>query len=156
MLVRIVRNLTPEEIEERIKRFEREFGMSFERFEEGFLKGRLDGGRARVYFEWAELVDSYRGYVEEGTLDYSVEEIREFKPEQSALLSPKRMELLCALASVRVESISDLAVKVRRNVKNVYEDLQVLSGFGFVKMGKRVGRAVVPETLVKEITFLIR
>jgi hypothetical protein len=156
MLIRIIRSLTSEEIEEKIKKFEKEFGMRFEKFEEQFLKQRLDGKLARIYFEWAELVDSYKGYIEEGTLDYAVEEIKDFKPEQAALLTPKRIELLYKLAALRVESINDLAKKVRRNVKNVYQDLQALSKFGFVKMDKRKGRALIPETLVKEITFLIR
>jgi hypothetical protein len=156
MLIRIIRNLTSEEIEEKIKKFEKEFGMSFEKFEELFLGQKLDTKHARIYFEWAELVDSYKGYIEEGTLDYAVEEIRDFKPEQAASLTPKRIELLYKLAVLRVESINDLAQKLRRNVKNVYQDLQALSKFGFVKMDKRKGRALIPETLVKEITFLIR
>jgi len=75
MLLKIVRNLTSEEILERIRKFEKEFGMSFEKFEELFLGQRLDAKLARAYFEWAELVDSYKGYVEEGTVDYVVEEI---------------------------------------------------------------------------------
>jgi len=148
--------LTPEEIERKIKRFEEEFGMPFERFEELFLGQKLDAKFARAYFEWAELVDSYKGYVEDGELDYAFEEVRDFRLEQVALLTPKRIELLHQLAILRVESINDLAQKVRRNVKNVYEDLKVLSRFGFVKLSKRRGRAIVPETLVKEITFLIR
>ncbi len=57
---------------------------------------------------------------------------------------------------MRVESINDLAQKVRRNIKNVYQDLQALSDFGFVMLKKRGKRATIPETLVKEITFLIR
>jgi hypothetical protein len=156
MLLKIVRNLTSEEIEDKIRKFEKEFGMSFESFEEHFLKKRLDAKLARIYYEWAELVDSYKGYVEEGTVDYTVEEIKDFKPEQAALLTPRRVELLYQLAALRVESINDLAQKVRRNVKNVYQDLQVLRNFGFVKLNKRRGRALIPETLVKEIAFLIR
>ena len=156
MLIRIIRSLTSEEIEEKIKKFEKEYSMGFEEFEELFLGQKLSTKHARVYFEWAELVDSYKGYVEEGTLDYAVEEIRDFKPEQAASLTPKRIELLYRLAVLRVESINDLAQKVRRNVKNVYQDLQVLSKFGFVRLNKRRGRTIVPETLVKEITFLIR
>jgi len=156
MLIRIIRNLTSEEIEEKIRKFEKEVDMSFEKFEELFLGQKLDTKHARVYFEWAELVDCYKGYIEEGTLDYTVEEIRDFKPEQAALLTPKRIELLYKLAVLRVESINDLAKKVKRNVKNVYQDLQVLSSFGFVRLNKRRGRTIVPETLVKEITFLIR
>lgn len=130
--------------------------MSFEKFEELFLGDKFDSKFARTYFEWAELVDSYKGYVEDGQLDYAVEEIKDLKPEQAALLTPKRIQLLYQLAITRVESINDLAKKTRRNVKNVYQDLQVLSKFGFVKLNRPKGRAVIPETPVKEITFLIR
>jgi len=156
MLLRIIRDLTSEEVEQKIKGFEKEFSMPFERFEELFLKQKLDARCTRVYFEWAELVDSYRGYVEEGTLDYTVEEIRDLSPEQVALLTPRRIELLFQIAALRVESINDLAQKVRRNVKNVYQDLQVLGKLGFVRLSKQKGKALIPETLVKEIAFLIR
>ncbi len=156
MLLRIIRDLIPEEVEQKIKEFEKEFSMPFERFEELFLKQKLDAKYSRVYFEWAELVDSYRGYVEEGTLDYTVEEIRDLSPEQVALLTPRRIELLFQIAALRVDSINDLAQKVRRNVKNVYQDLQVLRKLGFVKLNKHKGKALIPETLVKEIAFLIR
>jgi len=156
MLIRIVRNLTSEEIEEKIRKLEKGFCMNFEKFEELFLKQRLDKKHARVYFEWAELVNSYKGYVEGGQLDYVVEEIKDFKTEQAALLTPKRIELLYQLAVLRVESINDLAQKTRRNVKNVYQDLKALNKLGFVRLNKQRGRAIVPATLVREITFLIR
>lgn len=156
MLLRIVRDLTPEEVEKRIKEFEKQFGMSFEKFEELFLKQRLDAKYARLYFEWAELVNSYKGYIEEGTLDYTVEEVMDLKPEQVALLTLRRIELLLQIATLRAESINDLSQKIRRNVKNVYLDLQALNKLGFVEFKKRKGRNLIPETLVKEITFLIR
>jgi hypothetical protein len=156
VLIKIVRSLTLEEIIERIRKFESEFGVTFEKFEEHFLKHKQDARLTTVYFEWAELVNSYNGYFEEGQLDYTVEEIIDFKPEQAALLTPKRIELLYQLATLRVDSINDLATKVKRNVKNVHQDLQILRKFGFVKIGKRKGRILIPETLVKEVTFLIR
>jgi len=40
-----------------------------------------------------------------------VEEIKDLKPGQVALLTAKRMELLYQLAALRVESINDLAKK---------------------------------------------
>jgi len=156
MLIKIVRELTPEEVRDRIRGFEGDFGMGFEKFEEAFLKKKMGGKFAKAYFEWAELVNSYKGYVEEGQLDYTIEEIKDLEPEQAALLTPKRIELLYQLAVLRVDSINDLAQKVGRNVKNVYEDLKVLGMFGFVKFSRRKGKALAPETLVKEITFLIR
>jgi DNA-binding transcriptional ArsR family regulator len=148
--------VTPEEIAERIRGFETEFSMGFEEFEERYLTQKLDAKLTRSYFEWAELLDSYRGYVEDGELDFTIEEVVDLEPEKAALLTPRRVELLYQLASLRVESISDLAQRVRRDVKNVYQDLQVLSGLGFVKLSRRKGKALVPETLVKEITFLVR
>ncbi|MBE0520199.1 hypothetical protein IBX35_04065 [Candidatus Bathyarchaeota archaeon] len=78
MLLRIVRDLTPEEVMKKIRKLEKEFGMSFERFEELFLGEKLDSKFARIYFEWAELVNSYKGYIEDGQLDYAVEEIKNF------------------------------------------------------------------------------
>jgi len=155
MLIKIIRELTPEEVEERILSFEGEFG-SFEKFEERFFRKKLDARLVSVYFEWASLINSYKGYEEEGTLDYMVEEIRDFTPEQVALLTPKRIELLYQIAALRVESINELSQKIKRDVKNVYQDLKVLSEFGFVKLNRQKRKNIVPETLVKEITFLIR
>jgi hypothetical protein len=141
---------------EKIRTFEKKFGMSFNEFEELFRRRKMGASHARAYSEWAQLVDSYKGYVEDGELDYTAEEVKDFKPEQTALLTPKRIELLCQLAVLRVESINDLAQKVKRNVKNVYEDLKVLNMFGFVKLNKRKKRALIPETFVKEIAFIVR
>jgi hypothetical protein len=156
VLLRISRELSSEEVLEKIRAFEKEFGMSFEKFEQLSRGRKMSASCAKAYSEWAELVDSYKGYVEDGELDYTAEEVRDFSPEQTALLTPKRMELLCQLAALRVESINDLAQKVRRNVKNVYEDLKVLNRFGFVKLNRRKGKALIPETLVKEIAFIVR
>jgi hypothetical protein len=89
MLVRIVRDLTPEEIHTRIEKFEKAFGMPFEKFEELFIDKKLDAKSVSAYFEWAELVDSYKGYVESGELDYTAEETRDFNPEKIAILTPK-------------------------------------------------------------------
>lgn len=155
MLVKIVRRLTIEEITERIERFESEFGMRFDDFEESFLDGKIGRVAVGKYFDWAGLVDAYRGYMEGGELDYAVEQIREFDPQELALLTPKRLELLDNLARLRIESINDLAGKIHRNVKNVYQDLQALQKLGFVILKKRGKRNIVPKTLLEEITFLI-
>jgi predicted transcriptional regulator len=101
-------------------------------------------------------LESYKGYIEDGQLDYAVEEIKDLKPEQAALFTPKRIQLLYQLAIMRVESINDLTKKTRRNVKNVYQDLQLLSRFDFVKLIKRKRRDLIPETLIKEIMVLAR
>jgi len=156
MLVKVVRRLTLEEVNKRIGEFEKEFGMTFDEFEELFLKKRLSTEMVDAYFKWAGLVHAYRAYVESGELDYVVDEMCEFSPKEVTLLTPKRLELLYGLADLRIQSISDLAQKIRRNVKNVYEDLHVLKNLGFVMFKKSGKRNIVPETLVEEITFLIR
>jgi len=156
MLVRVVRQLTLEEVQNRIKGYEKEYGMTFDEFEELFWKRQLDRSLLGVYSEWADLVHAYRGYVEGGELDYSMEEIRDLKPKETALLTPKRLELLYNLASMRPESINNLAYKAKRDVKNVYYDLKVLKTLGFVTFRKRGERNIVPETLVEQITLLIR
>ncbi len=50
MLVRILRNATPEEIEERIRKFEKEYGMSFEKFEELSFRRKLSGKLTKNVF----------------------------------------------------------------------------------------------------------
>ena len=156
MLVRVVRQITLDEVETRIRNYEKEYGMTFDEFEELFLTKKLSREIIRVYSEWAGLVHAYRGYVEGGELDYATEEMRDLKPKETELLTPKRLELLYSLASLRPESINDLAQKTRRNVKNVYQDLKALKTLGFVTFKKRGKRNIVPETLVEEITLLIR
>jgi len=156
MLIRIVRQSTLEEVQNRIKGYEREYNMTFDKFEELFLEKKVDRSFIGIYSEWAGLVHAYRGYVEGGELDYVVEEMRDLKPREAALFTPKRLELLYSLASLRIESINDLAQKTRRNVKNVYQDLKVLASLGLVAFKKRGKRNIVPETLVEEITLLIR
>jgi len=77
-------------------------------------------------------------------------------PEEAALLTPKRLELLYSIASLQAESINKLAQKTRRNVKNVYQDLKALQNLGFVTFRRSGRRNIVPETLVEEIAFSIR
>ena len=156
MLIRIIRRLTLDEVKSKIKQFEKEHDMTFDEFEELFLRGKPDRRMVDTYFEWANLVHAYRGYVEGGELDYVVEELRDLSPKETILLTPKRIELLYSIASLRAESINKLAQKTKRNVKNVYQDLKALQSLGFVAFRRRDRRNIIPETLVDEITLLIR
>ena len=156
MLVRIVRQLLLEEVQNRIRKYENEYRMTFDKFEELLFENKGDHDFLAAYYEWARLVDAYRGYVESGELDYVVEEVRDLNPKEMALLSPKRLELLYSLGNLRIQSINDLAQKTRRNVKNVHEDLKTLASLDLVMFKKQGKRNMVPETLVEEITFLVR
>ncbi|MCJ7731829.1 helix-turn-helix domain-containing protein, partial [Candidatus Bathyarchaeota archaeon] len=70
------------------------------------------------------------------------------------LLTPRRLELLAYLGVEPVSSINDLAGKLERDVKNVYQDLKILERLGFISL-RREGRSLVPDQIVYEITILL-
>ena len=156
MLVKVLRRLTLEEIEDQIRSLERRHAMTFDEFEELFLTKNVDQQSVDVYFRWATLVHAYRAYVESGELDCVVEELHDLDSNELRAFTPKRLELLYSLSNLRVESINELARRVRRNVKNVHQDLQILRKLGFINFRKKGRRNLVPEALVEEITFLIQ
>jgi len=95
--------------------------------------------------------------VESGELDYASDEVIDLRDKDfERFLTHKRLELLVALASSRVESINELARRVKRSVKNVYGDLKILEKLGFVQLRKLGRRNIAPEVLVKEIGLLIQ
>lgn len=156
MLVRIVRQLSLEEVQNKIRKYEKEYGVTFDKFEELVFEKKVDRDSVGAYYEWAGLVHAYRGYVEGGELDYVVEEVRDLSPKEVSLLTPKRLELLYTLGNLRIQSINELAQRTRRDVKNVYEDLKVLASLDLVTFKKLGKRNTVPLTLVEEITLLVR
>ncbi len=157
MLLRVMKRLSLDEVAKRMKKFESRFGTSFLDFEKEFTEGRLDSGLFGEYVEWADLVHAYEGYAESGELDYASDQIMDLRDKDfERFVTHKRLELLAALASSRVESINELARRVKRNVKNVHGDLKVLEKLGFVQLRKLGKRNIVPELLVKEISLLIQ
>ncbi len=72
------------------------------------------------------------------------------------VLTPRRLEMLKAVRDHRPESVRALAQLTGRNVKNVAEDLALLSSLGLVEMerrgsGKRKAPRVGYETLAVEV-----
>ena len=53
------------------------------------------------------------------------------------------------------ESISDLARKVSRHIKNVYEDIKVLEDLNMIVLRKGSAKKIIPEILVEEIIYPI-
>ena len=155
MQVRVLRRLTFDEVEERIEELERAQGMSFDEFEEQILTAaKIGDDSLDTYFKWARLVHAYRGYMEDGELHCVVEELHDLSPNELRSLTPKRLELLYALSDLRVESVNDLARKIKRDVKNVYQDLQALKQLGLIRLSRKRDRKMVPEVLVEELTFI--
>lgn len=157
MRIKVVRRLSLEEIQRRLKMHEASKGMPFSEFERRFIERKLDPGLFGEYVEWAGLVHAYEAYVEGGELDYTVEEVREAKTDElRKTLMIKRLELLGVVATSHVESINDVARKVGRNVKNVYNDLKALERMGFLYFRKAGKRNLIPESLIEEISVIIQ
>ena len=155
MLVKVLRRLTLDEVVDRMEKIERAQGMSFDDFEEQTLTTeKIEDEPIETYYRWAALVHAYRGYMEDGNLHCVIEELHDLSSDQLKTLTPRRLELLCALSDLRVESINDLAHKVRRDVKNVHRDLQILRNLDLVRLNRKGNRKIVPEALVGEITFI--
>lgn len=60
------------------------------------------------------------------------------------ILSLRRVEILEYLANNEVSSIRELSNKLRRNYKNVYDDLKSLSKYELVEL-REAGRALKPS-----------
>ena len=67
----------------------------------------------------------------------------------------KRFELIEFLLLHKVSSITDLSQSLKRNYKNVYDDLKVLSEYNIIRFVER-GRSKVPLPSIKriEVDFL--
>lgn len=157
MRIKVVRRLSLEEIRRQLKTHESRRGMPFSEFERRFIERKIDPGLFGEYVEWASLVHAYEAYEEGGELDYAVEEAREIKTDElEKTLTFKRLELLRTISTSHVESINDVARKVGRNVKNVYNDLKALEKMGFLHFRKVGRRNLIPESLIEEVSVIIQ
>lgn len=73
------------------------------------------------------------------------------------LLTPSRLALLRAVRTKRPRSIYELVKTLKRDFKNVQEDLRILERYGLVRVTKSRGsrRAKMPEALFGEIALRI-
>ncbi len=69
------------------------------------------------------------------------------------VLSPRRVELLEYLTENEPSSIKNLAKSLRRDYKNVYDDLQALASFDLVEL-LQSGRSLRPTAAVTEISVM--
>ena len=70
--------------------------------------------------------------------------------ELARALTPRRAELLAKIQEFKPESIKELADRIGRDFKNVYNDLQVLASIGLVDLEKegRATKVSVPDEIV--------
>jgi predicted transcriptional regulator len=155
--IKILRRLSLEEVKKRLHEHETVAGMSFPEFEKRFIERKIDVGLFGEYVEWANLLHAYEAYVEGGELDYMVEETLKIRSDElDKILNSRRLELLETISKSHVESINDVARKVRRNVKNVYNDLKLLEKRGLLHLRKVGKRNIIPETLIEEFSIVIQ
>lgn len=152
-----MRRLGLEEVKKKLREYEAKRRMPFSEFEKRFIERKVDPGLFGEYVEWASLVHAYEAYVEGGELDYVVEETKDIGLDKlGEVWNPRRLELLASISTSHVGSINDLARKVGRNVKNVYNDLKLLEREGYLCFRKVGKRNLVPETLIEEISVIIQ
>ena len=154
MLLRVVRRVSLGEVRRRVADLERKYGVSLEGLPDWFAAAWGKRGRFEDYVEWPRMVHALRAYGEGEDFDYYTEETMELGWSEVSKLTPRRLELLDQLSRLRADSINDLAAKTGRDVKNIYNDLKVLEGLGFVRL-VRQGRRTLPELLVQEVTLLL-
>ncbi len=153
MQLRIVRRIPLTEVTDRVEQYEKQFGASLDDVSNQFAEKALDQEDFDDYVEWMAMEHALGAYVEGEAFDYLTEEILDMEPQDLSKLTPKRLELLDQMSRHNADSINELASSIGRDVKNVYNDLKVLESFGLIELVKD-GRRMIPDLLVKEITFL--
>lgn len=114
----------------------------------------IDGRELEEYMEWVEMLHALSAYWEGEEFEYYKEEIFDLDKENLSKLTPRRIEILDKISSMNFQSINELAMKIGRDIKNVYRDLKVLEELGFVKLERR-GKRIRPVPLLKEITIIM-
>ena len=150
---RVVKSISLQEVQTRTAILKEKYG-SLSHLHEEFTKGRMPPGTFDDYIEWTNMDHALRAYQEGEDFEYLADEDLVLSDEDYMLITPRRLELLDYLGNEPVSSINDLAEKLRRDVKNVYQDLKILERLGFVSLRKE-GRSIVPEQIVYEITIIL-
>ena len=153
MQLRIVRRIPLGEVRHRVADLEAKHGGNMDDIPDRFAEGQIDREVFEDYVDWMGMEHALRAYREGEDFDYYTEEILDIDSEAISKLTPRRMELLDQISRIRAGSINDLATKIDRNVKNVYNDLKTLENLGLVEL-IREGRKMIPRLLVQEVTIL--
>jgi len=104
--------------------------------------------------KFGELTRKYLEKAFEGKLDdtETIDEVFLTVEELGRIMTPRRIELLQKIRELKPSSIKELAEKVGRDFKNVYNDLKVLHGAGFVDF-EEDGKSRKPYLPYDELEF---
>ncbi len=83
--------------------------------------------------------------------EYSFEYISR-SPNAISSLTPRRVELLSFLSRNDVKSIKELSKLLKRNYKNVYDDIKALEEYGMVSL-KRHGKSKKPKLNIDKLVI---
>ena len=147
MQLRIMRRIPLQEVNNRVTELEEKYNEVLEDIPELFAESRINA-------EWIGMTHALRAYSEGEDFDYFKEEVIELNRDSISQLTPRRMELLDFLSENRVGSINELANRINRDIKNVYNDVKALEELQFISL-TREGRRFIPELLAQEITLLL-
>jgi len=153
MQLRIVRRIPLTEVTNRVEQYKKQFGASLDDISNQFAEKAFDQEAFDDYVEWMAMEHALGAYVEGEAFDYLTEDILDLGPQDLSKLTPKRLDLLDQMSRHNADSINKLASSIGRDVKNVYNDLKILESLGLIALVKD-GRRMIPDLLVKEITFL--
>lgn len=153
MQLRIVRRIPLTEVTDRVEQYKKQFGASLDDVSNQFAEGALNHEDFDDYVKWMAMEHALGAYVEGEAFDYLTEDILDLEPQELSKLTPKRLELLDQMSRHNANSINELASSIGRDVKNVYNDLKILESLRLIALVKD-GRRMIPDLLVKEITFL--
>jgi predicted transcriptional regulator len=151
---RVVKRIPLNEVRGRVAAYVKKYGDQYTELSREFESGKMPRERFSDYVEWSSMIHALRAAGEGEDFDYYAEEDLDLTYEEFGSLTTKRIELLDYLADEHVSSINSLAERMGRDVKNVYCDLRVLEGLGFIHLVKE-GKSLVPELLVQEVTILL-
>jgi predicted transcriptional regulator len=148
-----VKSIPLQDVQTRMAILGEKYG-SLSHLHEEFAKGRMPPGTFDDYIEWTNMDHALRAYQEGEDFEYLAEEDLTLDEKEYTLITQRRLEILDFLGAEPVSSINELAEKLGRDVKNVYNDLKILERLGFISLRKE-GRSLVPEQIVYEINILL-
>lgn len=145
MLIEIEKVHAQKDIRNEIETLARRYG-TFERLQQGVINDKC-GRPLSVddFVLWRALRTPNVVYTEKIAVD---------SPSIFGDLTPRRLEILEHVRMHSVRSIKDLAEKLNRNYKNVYDDLKALERWGLMSLPRR-GKDKKPVSHVEslKVTF---
>ena len=140
MKVKIMKKRNKADIQDMIKKWEKEYGTLSSLNQKVLISKCTSPEKMDDYVLW-----KYLSQGAEFQDNIVVEDTGVFE-----VLSPRRAELLEYLTNNDIPSIKNLADSLRRNYKNVYDDLQALAKYDLVELTES-GRSLKPCSVVTNI-----